>query len=80
MTRLNKEGFRQILQALNQNHRLGVDHFTESMLNAWAFEAEKNHMDGQGCHFEISPNDSITGQPVVVYITHDGYDLETENE
>jgi len=80
MTRLNKDGFRQILESLNRHHRLGAEHFTESMLNEWAQEAEANHENGQGCHFEIRRWDSISGQPVEVYITHDGYEVESENE
>ncbi|AXW09996.1 hypothetical protein CJO90_05655 [Ralstonia solanacearum] len=73
---LNANGVNQIAEALGKYHRLGRDHFTDSMLCAWANEAEAHFAAGNGCHVEISRFDSVSGHPVVVEITPDGYDVE----
>lgn len=73
---INTNGLIQIHQALGQHHKLGFDHFTPNMLNAWAQAAEDSFNNGNGCSFEVSKLDSKTGAPVVVTITDDGYDVE----
>ncbi len=76
VARINANGLEQIADALGQHHKLGRDHFTPSMLNAWASDAEDHFNDGNGCYFEIRSFDSTSGAPVEVTITAEGYDLE----
>ena len=77
---INANGLNQIAEALGQYHKLGRDHFTQSMLNAWASDAEDHFNDGNGCHFEIRSFDSNSGAPVEVTITSEGYDVEEVND
>jgi len=73
---INSNGLNQISEALGRYHKLGRDHFTPSMLAAWAADAEDHFNDGNGCYFEIRRWDSNSGSPVEVTITAEGYDLE----
>lgn len=73
---INTNGMAQIATALGQFHKLGRDHFTTAMLNAWANEAELSFENGNGMYFEIKSWDSATGRTEVVSITSDGYDIE----
>ena len=77
---INSIGLNQIAVALGKYHKLGQDHFTPSMLNAWANEAELSFENGNGMYFEIKSWDSATGRTEVVGITSDGYDIETLND
>lgn len=74
---INTNGINQIAAALGQSHKLGKDHFTTAMLNAWAAEAEQSFDNGCGMCFEIKSWDSTTGLTEVVTITSDGYDIGT---
>lgn len=80
IARINNRGLEQIAEALGQHHRLGRDHFTSPMLNAWAAEAERSFDNGGACTFEIRGFDSVTGRPVEVTIAPDGYDLVDVDE
>ena len=73
---INANGLNQIAAALAKHHKLGGDHFTAAMIQAWASEAEESHGNGNGCYIEIRSFDSNSGVPVEVTITADGYDLE----
>lgn len=73
---INANGLNQIAAALAKHHKLGGEHFTPAMIQAWASEAEENHGSGNGCYVEIRSFDSVTGAPVEVTITAEGYDLE----
>jgi hypothetical protein len=77
---INTNGLNQIQKALGQYHKLGVDHFTDTMLMAWAAEAEDHFDNGNGCYFEIKSWDSVRGRPEVVEIDEGGYDVETIND
>lgn len=77
---INTSGINQIAAALGQFHKLGQDHFTAVMLQAWASDAESHFNDGNGCYFEIRSFDSNSGSTVEVAITTDGYDIETLND
>lgn len=77
---INTNGLNQIAAALGQFHKLGQDHFTAPMLNAWAADAEESFDNGNGMCFEIKSWDSASGRPEVVTITADGYDVETLND
>jgi hypothetical protein len=76
---INTKGLIQISQALGQHHKLGADHFTPAMLNAWAEEAENHFNDGEGCYIEIRSFDSNSGAAVEVVITPDGYEVADIN-
>ena len=78
VARINTKGLIQISQALGQHHKLGADHFTDDMLNAWMEEAENHFNDGDGCYIEIRSFDSNSGAPVEVVITPDGYEVADE--
>lgn len=77
---INVNGFAQIADQLGRHHKLGREHFTPSMLEAWAREAEESFNDGRGCGFEIRAWDSVSGAPVEVVITATGYDVEEVND
>jgi hypothetical protein len=77
---INTNGINQIAAALGLSHKLGQDHFTAAMLNAWAAEAEESFDNGNGMCFEIKSWDSATGRTEVVTITAEGYDIETLND
>ena len=76
---INVNGLNQIAEALGRHHKLGRDHFTPSMLNAWATDAEDHFNQGNGCYFEIRSFDTKIGTAVEVLITSDGYDIEDLN-
>ncbi|NBW08754.1 MAG: hypothetical protein EBR82_12095 [Caulobacteraceae bacterium] len=78
--RINNNGLNQISSSLGQFHKLGQEHFTESMLHAWAAEAEESFDNGNGMCFEIKSWDSVSGHTEVVTITADGFDIETMND
>lgn len=80
VARINANGLEQIAAALGQHHKLGRDHFTPAMLNAWASDAEDHFNDGNGCYLEIRSFDSSSGSPVEVTITAEGYEVEEVND
>ena len=77
VARINVDGLNQIAEALGMYHKLGRDHFTLDMLNAWATDAEDNFNNGNGCYFEIRSFDTKSGIAVEISITADGYDIFT---
>jgi len=80
VARINANGLQQIATALGMYHKLGRDHFTPAMLNAWAADAEDHFNAGNGCYFEIRSFDTNSGSPVEVTITTEGYDVEEVND
>lgn len=76
VARINPNGLEQISAALAKHHVLGAEHFTSPMVGAWAAEAEQSFDNGNGCQFEIAARQSITGAPVIVPITSEGFDVE----
>ena len=79
IARINVNGLNQIAEALGRHHKLGRDHFTPSMLNAWAMDAEDNFNQGNGCYFEIRSFDTKSGAAMEVSITSEGYEVEDLN-
>lgn len=75
IARINENGLQQIADALGEHHKMGRGHFTITMLHAWAREAEDHFNEGSGCYIQIRGMDSVSGWPVDVDITKDGYDL-----
>jgi hypothetical protein len=82
VAQINDNGIKQISEALGKYHKLGRDHFTPSMLQVWARDAENAFENGNRCFFEIRNFDAIGGATVEVTISNDGYDLidETKGE
>lgn len=72
---INENGLEQIKAALDKHHKLPLEHFTPEMLAAWCLLAESSHADGNDVRFEIKGVDSVSGKPVTVFITPEGYDL-----
>jgi hypothetical protein len=78
--RINSKGLNLIANALGLFHKLGKEHFTPSMLNAWAAEAEESFANGNGMSFEIKGRDTLSGRPEIVTISPDGYEIECLND
>lgn len=76
---INANGLNQIAAALAKHHKLGGNHFTPSMIQAWAADAEEHFANGNGCYFEIRAFDSASGACVEVTITPEGYDVADIN-
>lgn len=75
MATVNQNGIEQIHQFLAENHKLGGDHFDQSMLSAWAADAEYQWSLGNGACIEIRAADSIAGYPVCFVVSDAGIDL-----
>lgn len=76
IAKINKTGLNEIKFFLGRFHKLGENHFTFSMLYAWACEAENSFSCGNGMYFEIKKTDSITGRAEIVIISSKGFDVE----
>ena len=77
---INENGLAQIKTALAEKHKLGGEHFTTSMLLAWASDVENSWSNGNGAAFEITDWDAVSGHPEVVVVTEAGYDLHDDGE
>ena len=71
---VNDNGLEQIANLLGEKHKLGKDHFTDSMLLAWAEEVDDSLADGNGACFEIRALDSVSGHTERCCITDKGLD------
>lgn len=80
IARINAVGIEQISAALGRHHKLGREHFTPGMIQAWASAAEDRFAEGNGCVFEIKSWDSTSGAAVEIEITATGYDIESVEE
>lgn len=72
--KVNGNGIEQIANLLCEKHKLGKDHFTDSMLLAWAEEVDDSLADGNGACFEIRAWDSVSGHTEFCCITDEGLD------
>lgn len=72
--KVNYNGIEQIANLLGEKHKLGKDHFTDSMLLAWAEEVDDSLADRNGACFEIRAWDSVSGHTELCYITDEGLD------
>ncbi len=72
--KVNDNGIEQIANLLGEKHKLGKDHFTDSMLLAWAEEVDDSLADGNGACFEIRAWDSVSGHTERCCITDEGLD------
>ena len=73
---INQTGLNEIAAFLGEYHRLGRDHFTESMLQAWAADAEFSLSEGNGAGIEIRAADTTTGRTETYTISDAGIDVE----
>jgi len=73
---VNAIGLAEIKQHLADKHKLGGDHFTDSMIRAWAAEVEKSIDEGNSACFEISCHYSISGHTELCRISDDGISFD----
>lgn len=71
---INATGLAEIKQFLAANHKLGGDHFTASMVAAWATDAEFQLAQGNPATIEIRSFDSVSGAAVTYTISDAGID------
>lgn len=72
MKTINKIGKQEIREFLAANHKLGGEHFTDSMINAWAADAEFQMAEGNPPSVEIRSWDSVTGRTVEFTVSDKG--------
>ena len=58
---VNATGLAEIRAILAQYHKLGGDHFTDSMIHAWAAEAQFQLDEGNPASIEIKARDHVDG-------------------
>ncbi len=58
---INAQGLAEIRAILAANHRLGGDHFTDSMIQAWGNEAQFQLDEGNDASIEIRGWDHVNG-------------------
>lgn len=73
---VNQTGLNEIAEFLGTHHRLGRDHFTSDMLNAWAFDAEFQLSEGNPASIEIRSLDTASGHTETLTISAEGLDAE----
>ena len=66
---INAAGLSEIRAILAENHKLGGDHFTDSMIRAWADEVEFQLAEGNGATFEIKSGDHVMGWTQEFHLT-----------
>ncbi len=71
---VNSSGIAQIAEFLAKNHKLGGEHFTSSMLRAWAEEAEFQLSEGNPPSIELKARDSLSGATQEFTISEKGID------
>lgn len=69
---VNEAGINEIHDFLADYHKLGGDHFTKSMLRAWAADAEFQMAEGNGPCIEIRSWDSVSGATVDFQVSDAG--------
>ena len=73
---VNEFGINEIKQFLADNHKLGGEHFNQSMLRAWAADAEFQLSEGNSASIEIKSWDSVHGYTQQYTISAKGLDAE----
>ena len=71
---INAAGLLEIRDFLGEFHKLGGDHFTDSMIRAWAADAQFQLAEGNPAAIEIRSYDSTTGATVSGEIRDAGID------
>lgn len=73
---VNAAGLAEIGEFLASKHKLGGDHFTRDMLQAWAADAEFQLAEGNSATIEIKSWDALSGHTETYTITGAGLDAE----
>ena len=73
---INAAGQAEIAAFLAARHKKGGDHFTTSMLSAWAADAERQLNDGSSASIEIRSWDTVSGYPETYTISESGIHTE----
>ena len=76
---INSIGIQEIHDFLSARHKLGGDHFTPAMINAWAEGAEFQLGIGSPATIEIKSWDSVSGHTETFTISDAGIDTEHED-
>lgn len=75
---VNDAGLREIAEFLQENHKAAAGkpyrYFTDSMLNAWAADAEASMEAGNPPMIEIPGRHSVTGNPITYTVSDAGLD------
>ena len=74
--RVNATGLEEIKKFLSDNNKLGGEHFDDSMLRAWARDAEFQLSEGNPASIEIRSWDTISGHTENYTISDAGLDCE----
>jgi len=72
METINEKGKQEIREFLAANHKLGGDHFTDSMIDAWVAEAEFQLREGNPPIIEIKSWDSVSGHTMEYTVSDEG--------
>jgi hypothetical protein len=73
---INAAGRAEIAAFLAENHKKGGTHFTDSMLHAWAADAEFQMSEGNTPTIEIRSFDSVSGHTETFTVSDAGIDSE----
>lgn len=76
MATINEKGMQEIASFLAEYHKLGGGVAVGSMLSAWASEAEESLDAENGAQIEIPASDSVTGSPIVFWVSDAGVDFD----
>jgi hypothetical protein len=80
MKTINAVGIKEIHSFLDENHKLGGDHFTAAMLSAWARDAEFSLSEGNDAGIEIKSSDSAHGRTQTFNVSDSGIDTTPDIE
>jgi hypothetical protein len=72
--RVNATGLEEIKKFLSDNNKLGGEHFDDSMLRAWARDAEFQLGEGNPAGIEIRSRDTVSGHTENYTISDAGLD------
>lgn len=73
---VNETGLAEIHKFLANHDKLGGDHFDDSMLRAWARNAEFQLGEGNSASIEIRSSNSVSGHTENYTISDAGLDCE----
>jgi hypothetical protein len=74
---VNAQGLAEIRAILAANHKLGGEHFTDSMIQAWANEAQFQLDEGNEASIEIKSRDHISGHTQEFRLSDAAIDTQT---
>lgn len=79
---VNEAGMREIAEFLGENHKHavhsgeGANYWTDSMLRAWAADAEFQAGEGNPAMIEVRGMHSVSGTPVTFTVSDAGLDAQ----